>query len=117
MAYYEDNRPTEGMLMEQRLAALDAAAATGQPPPAPAAVPASIADAGGHLHPSSPDVVEILAFSCIMLNTDAHNASIKREKKMTRKQFVSNNRCAGGARGGEGLKGGIRETRESQGGA
>ena len=98
MAYYEDNRPTEGMLAEQRQAALDAAAAAGQPPPAPSAVPASIADAGGHLHPSSPDVVEILAFSCIMLNTDAHNASIKREKKMTRKQFVSNNRCgvAGG---------------------
>lgn len=83
------------MLAEQRQAAAEAAAAAGLPTPplAPDAPAPSIADGAGHLHPSSPDVVEILAFSCIMLNTDAHNASIKKEKKMTRKQFVSNNRC------------------------
>ena len=37
----------------------------------------SVAMADGRLFPGSPDVVEILAFSCIMLNTDAHNPSIK----------------------------------------
>jgi hypothetical protein len=57
-------------------------------------IPPSIATADGRLYPTSPDVLEILSFSCIMLNTDAHNPSIKREKKMTRKQFVANNRYA-----------------------
>jgi len=52
----------------------------------------SVATPDGRLYPASPDVVEILSFSAIMLNTDAHNANIKKEKKMTRKQFVSNNR-------------------------
>ncbi len=42
--------------------------------------------------PSSPDVVEVLTFSLIMLHTDAHNPSVKKEKKMTMAQFVSNNR-------------------------
>jgi len=41
---------------------------------------------------ASPDVGYILAFSLIMLNTDAHNPSIKVENKMTKQQFVSNNR-------------------------
>jgi len=40
----------------------------------------------------TPDVGYILAFSLIMLNTDAHNASIKPENKMTKQQFVHNNR-------------------------
>jgi hypothetical protein len=43
-----------------------------------AAPPPSRATNEGVLRPSTPDVVEILAFSAIMLNTDAHNASIKR---------------------------------------
>jgi len=33
-----------------------------------------------------------LAFSLIMLNTDAHNANIPKERKMTKPQFISNNR-------------------------
>ena len=52
----------------------------------------STATADGLLHPSSPDVIEILSFSAIMLNTDAHNPSVRRDRKMTREQFVSNNR-------------------------
>lgn len=39
-----------------------------------------------------PDVGYILAFSLIMLNTDAHNPNIKQENKMTKAQFVANNR-------------------------
>ena len=54
--------------------------------------PASIATPDGRLRPGCPDVVEVLAFSCIMLNTDAHNPAVKKEKKMTRAQFVANNR-------------------------
>ena len=42
---------------------------------------------------SSPDTVEVLAFSIIMLNTDAHNPSIRKQDKMTMDQFVRNNRC------------------------
>lgn len=41
---------------------------------------------------SSSDVGEVLTFSLIMLHTDAHNPNIKKEKKMTMQQFVSNNR-------------------------
>ena len=41
---------------------------------------------------ASADAVYILAFSVIMLNTDAHNPAIKKQNKMTRQQFVSNNR-------------------------
>eukprot|EP00013_Stygamoeba_regulata_P000094 CAMPEP_0177632458 /NCGR_PEP_ID=MMETSP0447-20121125/2304_1 /TAXON_ID=0 /ORGANISM="Stygamoeba regulata, Strain BSH-02190019" /LENGTH=961 /DNA_ID=CAMNT_0019134031 /DNA_START=54 /DNA_END=2939 /DNA_ORIENTATION=- len=37
-----------------------------------------------------PDAVFLLAFSCVMLNTDAHSSSIK--KKMTKAQFVYNTR-------------------------
>lgn len=44
--------------------------------------------------PSNPDVAEVLTFSLIMLHTDAHNPNIKKEKKMTMQQFVSNNRFA-----------------------
>eukprot|EP00051_Salpingoeca_urceolata_P005979 m.79549 g.79549 ORF g.79549 m.79549 type:complete len:958 (+) comp14629_c0_seq4:225-3098(+) len=39
---------------------------------------------------SNPDTPFILAFSVVMLNTDAHNEANKR--KMTKDQFVSNNR-------------------------
>jgi Sec7-like guanine-nucleotide exchange factor len=42
--------------------------------------------------PSSSDVVLILTFSLIMLHTDAHNVSIKKERKMTLQQFITNNR-------------------------
>ncbi len=41
---------------------------------------------------SAPDVIEVLTFSLIMLHTDAHNPSVKKERKMTMQQFVSNNR-------------------------
>jgi hypothetical protein len=40
----------------------------------------------------SPSAAFILAFSIIMLHTDLHNASIPVEKKMTKEQFVRNNR-------------------------
>jgi Sec7-like guanine-nucleotide exchange factor len=38
------------------------------------------------------DTAYILAFSLIMLNTDAHNPAILPEKKMTKEQFIRNNR-------------------------
>ena len=41
------------------------------------------------------DVVYVLAFSLIMLNTDLHNPQIAPERKMTREQFVRNNRGIG----------------------
>jgi cytohesin len=47
--------------------------------------------------PSNSDVAEVLTFSLIMLHTDAHNPNIKKEKKMTMAQFVSNNRCGNAA--------------------
>jgi brefeldin A-inhibited guanine nucleotide-exchange protein len=46
--------------------------------------------------PSSPDVVEVLTFSLIMLHTDAHNPSVKKERKMTLPQFIANNRWVQG---------------------
>lgn len=45
---------------------------------------------GGHLYPKNAEVVEVLSYSVIMLNTDAHTASIK--SKMTLDQFIRNNR-------------------------
>ncbi|KAK9807735.1 hypothetical protein WJX72_007547 [[Myrmecia] bisecta] len=39
---------------------------------------------------NSPDAVHILAFSVVMLNTDAHNSKVK--KKMTCEEFIRNNR-------------------------
>ena len=38
------------------------------------------------------DAAYILAFSTIMLNTDAHNPAIKKQNKMTKAQFIGNNR-------------------------
>jgi ankyrin repeat protein len=38
------------------------------------------------------DTAYVLAFSLIMLNTDAHNPAILPEKKMTKEQFIRNNR-------------------------
>lgn len=38
------------------------------------------------------DTAFILAYSVIMLNTDAHNPNIKPEKRMTKAGFISNNR-------------------------
>jgi golgi-specific brefeldin A-resistance guanine nucleotide exchange factor 1 len=46
------------------------------------------------------DAVYVLAFSTIMLNTDLHNPTIKAERRMTKEQFVKNNR---GINGGEDL--------------
>jgi ankyrin repeat protein len=43
-------------------------------------------------HFASPDAAFILAFSVIMLNTDAHNPAIKKQNRMTKQQFVNNNR-------------------------
>merc|ERR1711991_68009 len=41
---------------------------------------------------SHEDTAYLLAFSIIMLQTDAHNPAIKPEKKMTKHQFLVNNR-------------------------
>jgi len=38
------------------------------------------------------DVAFVLAFSLIMLNTDAHNPAIQQKDKMTKEQFIWNNR-------------------------
>jgi hypothetical protein len=62
------------------------------PKPVAAKPPPSLALGDGRFYPTALDVVEVLTFSCIMLNTDAHNRNIKRERKMTRRQFLSNNR-------------------------
>jgi len=40
----------------------------------------------------SADTAFILSFSVIMLNTDLHNPSIKEERKMTKEDFIRNNR-------------------------
>eukprot|EP01103_Thecamoeba_quadrilineata_P012983 TRINITY_DN3475_c0_g1_i2.p1 TRINITY_DN3475_c0_g1~~TRINITY_DN3475_c0_g1_i2.p1 ORF type:complete len:425 (+),score=127.21 TRINITY_DN3475_c0_g1_i2:1368-2642(+) len=40
---------------------------------------------------SNADAAYVLAFSLIMLNTDAHNPSIKKQDKMTKQQFIKNN--------------------------
>lgn len=45
----------------------------------------------------SADTAFILAYSVIMLQTDAHNPNIKQEKKMTKAGFIGNNRCAEGS--------------------
>jgi brefeldin A-resistance guanine nucleotide exchange factor 1 len=42
------------------------------------------------------DSVFVLAFSTIMLNTDLHNPNIKNMKRMTRQQFIRNNRGING---------------------
>mmetsp|Transcript_18408 Transcript_18408/g.46817 ORF Transcript_18408/g.46817 Transcript_18408/m.46817 type:complete len:864 (-) Transcript_18408:146-2737(-) len=44
------------------------------------------------------DAVYILAFSVIMLNTDAHNPAIKKQNKMTKQQFVRNNKGINGGK-------------------
>jgi brefeldin A-resistance guanine nucleotide exchange factor 1 len=44
------------------------------------------------------DAVYVLSFSTIMLNTDLHNPTIKKDSRMTLKQFIRNNR---GINGGE----------------
>jgi hypothetical protein len=41
---------------------------------------------------SNVDTPYVLAFSCIMLNTDHFNPGIKDDRKMTRQEFISNNR-------------------------
>ena len=42
---------------------------------------------------SEADTAYTLAFSVIMLNTDHFNPSIRADRKMTRTQFISNNRA------------------------
>lgn len=83
-AYCEDNRPNEAIMAEAQTQLDSGKSVTSSQQ--------SVATGDGRLYPTAPDVVEILAFSVIMLNTDAHNPNIKKEKKMTRKQFVNNNR-------------------------
>lgn len=34
----------------------------------------------------------VLAFSTIMLNTDAHNPNVRKDRKMTKEEFVKQNR-------------------------
>lgn len=41
---------------------------------------------------SHEDTAFMLSFSMIMLQTDAHNPAVKKEKKMTKQQFIANNR-------------------------
>ena len=48
------------------------------------------------------DAVYVLSFSTIMLNTDLHNPTIKETNRMTKEQFIKNNR---GINGGEDLPG------------
>ncbi len=50
----------------------------------------------GKFHSS--DGAEVLAFSCMMLTTDVHNANVKPEKKMTLAGFISNNRGIDGGK-------------------
>jgi len=40
----------------------------------------------------STSAVYVMAFSTIMLNTDAHNPAIKKQNRMTKKQFFQTNR-------------------------
>lgn len=46
----------------------------------------------GRLYPYNEDVPFILCYSLIMLNTDAYNPAIREDRRMTLKQFLSNNR-------------------------
>jgi Sec7-like guanine-nucleotide exchange factor len=46
------------------------------------------------------DAVYVLSFSPIMLNTDLHNPTIKDQNRMTKEQFIRNNR---GINGGDDL--------------
>jgi Sec7-like guanine-nucleotide exchange factor len=90
VTYFEQNRPAPAAAAAAAAAAVAAGEglnASRKGPRAP-----SIAFADGRLFPGTVDVIEVLSFSTIMLNTDAHNPSIKREKRMTKEQFVSNNR-------------------------
>lgn len=54
----------------------------------------------GRSHFKNADAVYVLAFSTIMLNTDLHNPTIKTQQRMTKEQFLKNNR---GINGGEDL--------------
>ena len=36
------------------------------------------------------DTAQVMAFSLVMLNVDAHNDNIKKEKKMTQQQYINN---------------------------
>jgi hypothetical protein len=107
LAFYNDNKPTASMLesagcTQEQIDAFIAndkliqearhEAVETKKPKISADLPPSIASGDGRFHPTTVDVVEILSFSCIMLNTDAHNPNIKKERRMTNKQFVGNNR-------------------------
>lgn len=45
-----------------------------------------------HFEFANADAAYTLAFSCVMLNSDAHNKAIAKSKKMSLEQFISNNR-------------------------
>ena len=51
-------------------------------------------DANQHLFKNA-DVPYVLAFSCVMLNTDAHNPGVKKRNKMSLKQYTSQLRGQG----------------------
>ena len=38
----------------------------------------------------NPDSIFVLAFAIIMLNTDAHSPSMRKEKRMTEEDFINN---------------------------
>ena len=43
------------------------------------------------------DAAYLLAFSIIMLNTDAHNPNIKKERKITMEEWIRNSKGVNGA--------------------
>jgi acyl-CoA-binding protein len=87
-AFFYDN-PISGLDVDQTSVHRD-----GSLPPLPATPPRPPAEArsDGRLRLASPDLAFVLAYSIIMLNTDAHNPNIPPEKKMTLDGFVRNNR-------------------------
>jgi acyl-CoA-binding protein len=88
LAFYEDNKPSPEVYHNLLHDYLEKSSGDGDSKKP--RIPPSIATHDGRIQPTSVDVIEILAFSCIMLNTDAHNPNVKKEKKMTCKQFISN---------------------------
>lgn len=80
--------PGEGQKVGRLVAAFAAVYAAANPPE-PGAL-ASVASDAGCLYAAHADAVEILTFSVIMLNTDAHSNAIRAERRMTADQFVRN---------------------------
>ncbi|KAA0173085.1 hypothetical protein FNF27_05434 [Cafeteria roenbergensis] len=88
VSFFYDN-PQPGLMRDLTVAGRDGLPA---PLPAPAPRPPTQASADGRMRLASPDLAEVLAYSVIMLNTDAHNPNIAQERKMSREGFVRNNR-------------------------